>query len=107
MPAFQGAWEGIKSAASAVADWFTGTLVPAFQAVWDGISSALSWLWHSVFEPIWDGIKTAVAIAVTAVVVIFEFWKTVLETVLAPIFDWLWHSVIELPGFVAATREGA
>ena len=95
VPAFQGAWEGIKSAASAVADWFTGTLVPAFQAIWDGISAALSWLWHSVFEPIWDGIKTAVAIAVTAVIVVFEIWKTVLETVLAPIFDWLWHSVIE------------
>ena len=90
-----GLWEGIKSAAATVADWFTGTVVPAFQAVWDGILQGLDWLWHSVFEPIWDGIKTAVAIAVTAVVVIFEFWKTVLETVLAPIFDWLWHSVIE------------
>ena len=39
---FLGAWDAIKTAAGAVADWFTGTLVPAFQGAWEGIKSAAS-----------------------------------------------------------------
>ena len=33
----KGAWEGIKIAAKAVADWFMNTLVPFFRSVWDMI----------------------------------------------------------------------
>lgn len=85
----------IKNAIGAVVDWVTGTVIPAFQAAWDAIGNAISWLNDNIIQPVWTAIKTAIAVAVTAVIVIFEFWKTILETVLAPIFDWLWHSVIE------------
>ena len=35
-------WGGIQAAASAVAGWFTGTLVPTLQSVWNGITAVLS-----------------------------------------------------------------
>ena len=57
---FEPAWNGIRSAVQAVADWFSGTLVPIFQGVWDAVSAALSWLWHNIFEPVWNGIRGAV-----------------------------------------------
>lgn len=51
------AWEGIKAAASAVADWFTGTLWPIIQNVahWigDAFGSLVGW-----FQDHWDAIKT-------------------------------------------------
>lgn len=48
---FIGLWESIKSAWSAVAEWFT----EVFQAAWDGIVN----IWNAVvgwFQGVWDGI---------------------------------------------------
>lgn len=52
-------WDAIKGAASAVADWFTGTLVPWIQGVWDKITSGAQWLWDETVR-IWDGIVGAI-----------------------------------------------
>jgi hypothetical protein len=38
------AWTGIKAAAQAVADWFTGTIVPSLKKAFDQIVGALTWL---------------------------------------------------------------
>ena len=91
----QGAWNGIKTAVQAVADWFTGTLVPAFQAVWDGIKAGVEWLWHNVFEPVWEGIKVAVAVVVTAIKLEIDGLVWVWQNLIAPVLEWLWHSVFE------------
>jgi hypothetical protein len=40
--AWKFAWGGIKTAAHAVASWFTGTLVPAVTGAWDRITGAVS-----------------------------------------------------------------
>lgn len=40
VPAFTTAWNAIKAAAQAVASWWTGTLVPALQAAWTAIQTA-------------------------------------------------------------------
>lgn len=56
---FIGMWEGIKTAAAAVADWFTGTLVPAFiaavdwiVAAWGGIVQWFTDLWSSIVQTV-------------------------------------------------------
>lgn len=91
----QGAWNGIKTAVQAVADWFTGTLVPAFQAVWDGIKAGVEWLWHNVFEPVWEGIKVAVAVVVTAIKLEIDGLVWVWQNLIAPVLEWLWHTIFE------------
>ena len=42
---FLGMWEGIKTAAAAVGDWFTGTFMPALGAVWDAIKAGAQFMW--------------------------------------------------------------
>ncbi|WIY84337.1 peptidoglycan DD-metalloendopeptidase family protein [Propionimicrobium sp. PCR01-08-3] len=91
----QNVFGAIRDAIGAVVNWVTGTVIPAFQTAWNAIGTAMSWLNDNIIQPVWTAIKTAIAIAVTAVVVIIQFWKTVIETVLAPVFDWLWHIIIE------------
>ncbi|MGV0740325.1 tape measure protein [Mycobacterium syngnathidarum] len=40
----QGAWTGIKAAASAVVSWFTNTAWPFLKQVWEGIGAGWQWL---------------------------------------------------------------
>lgn len=40
----QGAWQGIKTAASAVVSWFTDTAWPFLKQVWEGIGAGWQWL---------------------------------------------------------------
>jgi len=52
-----GMWEGIKNAAAAVADWFTGTLIPAVIYAWGILSNtAITW-YNNVLLPIIEGVK--------------------------------------------------
>lgn len=83
-----GAWAGIQAAISAVAGWFTGTLVPwvqgAFAAVTDAIAAVVGWVrtnWPLLLAIItgpiglavyaiaknWDAIKAGAAAVVTAI----------------------------------------
>ncbi|MFE5777076.1 hypothetical protein [Brachybacterium sp. NPDC056505] len=88
-------WGGIKAAAAAVADWFTGTLVPILQAAWDGISAAAIWLWQSVFVPVWAGIRAAVGavagwVTGTLVPALAAAWQAI-----ATAAQWLYTNVIQ------------
>ena len=93
-PVIVAVWEGIRTAAAAVADWFTGTLVPAFQAVWDGITAAASWAYNNIIKPIFTGLQ----IAFLAVATIWTlYWNTVLKPVIdgfAAAALWLWNNAI-------------
>ena len=108
------AWDGIKVAISAVADWVTGTLVPALAAAWDGIKAGAMWLYENGIKPAWDGIKSAVSAvsdwfqntlapaistAFDAVAAVFTW---LYEEIVKPVFDaigtvigWLYDNVIK------------
>lgn len=63
------AWEGVKSAAMAVATWFTGTLVPWFQKVWATISAGAQQLWGWM-KTIWGGIAAVVTLYIRTVLAV-------------------------------------
>jgi len=52
----QGALNGIKVAAMAVADWFMNTLLPILKAVWNGIATGATWLWQNVLRPVFSAL---------------------------------------------------
>ena len=115
---FEPAWNGIRSAVQAVADWFSGTLVPIFQGVWDAIKAALEWLWHTIFEPVWNGIRAAVeAVAgwfsgtlVPALQAVWDaitravqwvhdrfsdIWNAIRNNIVQPVVSWFTDTVID------------
>lgn len=55
------AWEGIKAAIKAVADWWTNTAWPAIKRGWDNIGKAFQNGWNTVkrwMGKVWDFVKT-------------------------------------------------
>ena len=56
---FEPAWNGIKSAVEAVANWFSDTLVPILSGVWDAIKGGIQWL-ADRFSDIWNWIKSGI-----------------------------------------------
>jgi hypothetical protein len=60
------AWNAIKAAISAVANWITGTLWPSIQRAWQQIKDAAQALW-SFLVGVWNGIKDAISTAVNAI----------------------------------------
>lgn len=76
------AWNGIKAAVSAVADWFTGTLWPGIQAVWNGIASGLASLKAKIGQ-IWTSIKSAISSAWSAIVGVVRSGVAKVKSVIA------------------------
>ncbi|WP_288782443.1 tape measure protein, partial [uncultured Kocuria sp.] len=88
------AWNGIKFAIDAVAQWVMGTLVPFLASAWQVISASAVWLWQSVIVPVWNGIKTAIGavaswIMGTLVPFLASAWQAISGAAI-----WLWKSVI-------------
>ena len=88
-------WAAIKTAVSAVADWFTDTLWPSLQAVWDGIASGATWLYENGIKPAWDGIMAAVRAVV-------DWFQTTLLPIISgvmegvgAVFTWLYENVVK------------
>ena len=88
-------WAAIKTAVSAVADWFTDTLWPSLQAVWDGIASGATWLYENGIKPAWDGIMAAVRAVV-------DWFQTSLLPIIQGVFDavgaiftWLYENIVK------------
>lgn len=91
---FTAAWEGIKTAAAAVADWFTGTALPVLQAVWNGIAAGATWLWQTILRPVFSAISSAFQ---TVGGFILSVWVNVIKFAWdAMVFTakWLWNSVL-------------
>ena len=80
-----GIWEAIKKAVSAVADWFTGTLLPALSSVWDGITAGL-YAVGQFFVSVWNGIvsflTTVFNVIKTIITTYINIWVTIITTVL-------------------------
>lgn len=84
----QGAWEGIKAAVKAVADWFQNTLWPAIKAVIGFIVGVFQGA-QTVISNVWDGIRGAAQAAwtwvrdriINAWNLAVEAWKVVFQRV--------------------------
>jgi TP901 family phage tail tape measure protein len=88
----QGAFNGIKVAAQAVATFFVTYVLPALQAVWNGIAAGALWLWHNVIQPAWSGIQSAVGVVV-AIVRGYIGLLTAEFRIVAGVALWLWHNI--------------
>ena len=84
-----GVWGAIKSAVSAVAKWFTGTLVPTLQGVWNAIVAAAQGL-ASFFVGLWNGI---VSVTTTVWNAIAGFFTSVFNTIKG-IFTAVWGAIV-------------
>lgn len=73
----QGALNGIKIAAQAVADWFMNTFLPFIKMVWNGIATGAQWLWKTILQPI------------------FQAWAYIIQNVVAPALQWLYSNVFK------------
>jgi TP901 family phage tail tape measure protein len=110
-------WTAIKSAASAVADWFMGTVVPLFKSAWDKISGFFSAAWGviqgilnffkdgfnafwnvispiingigAVFKAAFDLVASVVKTAWAIISAVFAIWKTVMGAIFGPILTFL------------------
>lgn len=103
----QGIWEkvwgAIKSATSAVVDWFTDTALPALQSVWDGIMVGLTWLNDNIIQPVWSGIKTGFDAVVQGIKWAWENILSPVITLVGDIFSWLWENIAKpIFGFIGA-----
>lgn len=81
-------WGFIQSAAKAVADWFTGTIVPSFKRAWDQITAAAqavaNWFKNTLvpaFKAAFEALKTVVLIVVNVYKTAFNVLVTVVKFV--------------------------
>lgn len=86
------AWEGIKNAALAVVDWFTGSAVPWLQGAWDTIKEGAQQLWGYI-QTAWEGIKGAIsAVADWITGTAWPALKSVFDAI-AGVVEWLYVNV--------------
>ncbi|MCX4661504.1 peptidoglycan DD-metalloendopeptidase family protein [Streptomyces uncialis] len=101
----QGAWEGIKTAASGA---WTGFIKPALDGIWAGMQKAgegAMWLWNTAIKPAWDAISLGARILATLLVVILFTPVYLAVKVLGAIFGWLWRVAIK-PAFGGIAAAG-
>lgn len=89
-----GAWEGIKSAASAA---WTGVIQPifgAFVTAGQAVGDAAMWLWNNAIAPAWNGISSAISTVWNGFVSpMFENFKIALG-LLGDAALWFWNNAI-------------
>lgn len=74
---WEAVWGAIKAAASAVASWFTGTLVPSLQRAWDTIKKAVGAV-GAFFKAVWDKIVSGLRTAKDAIASVISGIGTVI-----------------------------
>lgn len=95
-----GVWNAIKSAVSAVANWFTNTLWPGIQAVWDGIVSGAKGL-GSFFSGLWNGIQSVATSVWNAIAGFFTgLWNSISSGIstawnaIVGVFTAIWNGIV-------------
>ncbi|WP_432166476.1 phage tail tape measure protein [Streptomyces sp. bgisy031] len=90
----QGAWNGIKTAASFV---WNSILKPAFEGIKTGLSAvgaAFVWLWNNAVKPVAGWIKAGFQLLWAGVKLVFGYFKQGLRT-LGGVAKWLWTNAIK------------
>lgn len=70
-------WDGIKDVVSAVADWFTNTLVPWFQSVWENIKNIVSTVWNTIVQVITTVVNTIKTVITAVITTISAIWSAI------------------------------
>jgi TP901 family phage tail tape measure protein len=83
-----GVWSAIKTAVSAVLNFFTGTLWPGLQAVWNGIIAGLQAV-GNFFRAVWNGLGAIVSAVVGFIAKVIStyvaIWRKIITTVLGAV----------------------
>lgn len=90
-----GAWEGIKTAASAA---WTGFIKPAFDGFMTGlraVGAAALWLWANAIQPAFGFISTAARILATLFVIVVGGPIYLAIRAIGAVAMWLWTSAIQ------------
>lgn len=90
----QGAWEGIKTAASAVWNSVLKPTFSAFAAAFRAVGAAASWLWGTILRPVFGFISSAARILMTVVVTAAILPIVAAFKLLAAVGKWLWTNAI-------------
>ena len=95
-----GVWNAIKTAVSAVAKWFTGTLWPGIQKVWDGIVSGLQAV-GSFFSSIWGAIVSGTTAAWNGIAgFLTGLWNSITSGIttawnaIVSVFTTIWNGIV-------------
>ncbi|ANA85722.1 tail length tape measure protein [Gordonia phage Cozz] len=97
--AVNAAWNGIKTAISAVWGWLQSTVFPIFKQALQAIGTAMTWLWQNVMMPAWTAIKFVISLWWAAVQIYFKVFMVILKA-LGAVVMWLWNNVMT-PAFTA------
>lgn len=90
-----GAWAGIKAAASAVVGWFQDTVWPTLKTVLGAIGDAAIWLYENAILPAWNGIKAAIgAVGTWITETLWPAIQTAWDAIGAAA-TWLYESIIQ------------
>lgn len=102
VPAFTTAWNAIKAAAQAVASWWTGTLVPALSAAWAAIQSAAAAVagWFMTYvAPVFSALGGLIA----AIFARVQQAASIMWSILQPIFSLMGQAWSILWSAISAT----
>ncbi|NNG20493.1 phage tail tape measure protein [Naumannella sp. ID2617S] len=86
------AWEGIKTAASAVVNWFVNTALPFLRFLWDAAVAGFVWLKDMVIG--------AITFLVTSVVNSFIWWRDTLVAIAVLATLWIYSKYVWLKDMV-------
>ncbi|QOP64387.1 tape measure protein [Gordonia phage Orla] len=95
----QAAWEGIKTAISAVWNSVLKPVFEAFMSVIKGIGAVVMWFWNNVITPAFTAIKFIISLWWAAVQIYFQAFKLVIQAI-ADVVMWFWQNVTR-PAFEA------
>jgi len=83
-----GLWDGIKSVASAVSNWFTGTFIPWITGAWDTITAAAAKI-GEIFNNLKEAWTSAFKGAANAVISVLNWLIDKINTIhIGPLPDW-------------------
>lgn len=91
----QAAWNGIKTAVSAVWGWLSTTVFPFFKAALSAIGTAAMWLWNNAIAPAFRGIGAVIDFVWNSIIKpAWDGFKKSLD-ILGDAFSFLWNNVIK------------
>lgn len=90
------AWEGIKVAAGAVADWFMTNIWPSMVKVWEALSEGATDFYQNHFKPAFDGAKEVVSAMWVKVQPVFQAIWDFIKTYIGPAVLWLVETVFKV-----------
>lgn len=91
-------WDGVKTGASVVVNWFVTNVSARWQATLSVVGAAFTWLNDTIIQPVWYGIRVGAAVVGAILLTIFDGIVWLVRNTLGPVFVWLYENVVQ-PSF--------